>query len=551
MGGDEAQQGTRGESFGYWRGLLWPVYRHELRKVGTMFLMFMCINFNYTLLRNTKDTLVVTAAGAEIIPFLKVWCVLPAAVAYMAAYSKASGVLSKKALFRACIAPFMAYFLLFGLYIYPNREALHPGSSADYLAEILPKGFVSIYRYWSFSLFYILAELWGTVVLSVLFWGLANDCTPVTEAKRIYALLGVGANFALIFAGPFIDVLTRISNDPSLADPWAVSLRYLCTFVVASSCAILGLHWFLCDRVMASEQPGDLGGALLPGGSSASSTGKKKKVQVGFIEGLQFLMKDEYIMCLATMVMAYGVSINLVEVTWKNQLKHHFTNPTDYVTFMGYFSSATGVLTLLMMMFVGGNMVRLRGWGFTAQFTPCVLLVTGALFFLLIMTKQAVAGGEQFLVAAIYAGAVQNVLSKSSKYSLFDPTKEMAYIPLDGDRKTKGKAAIDGVGSRLGKSGGALIQQALLVIGGTLDNITPVIAIVLGCIIAAWILAVRRLEPLFEELSGNTEWKNRKQRSAGIGQLLSGRVVRRVATGLCALTVMFYASMALRSGAEK
>ena len=27
-----------------------------------MFLMFMCINFNYTLLRNTKDTLVVTAA---------------------------------------------------------------------------------------------------------------------------------------------------------------------------------------------------------------------------------------------------------------------------------------------------------------------------------------------------------------------------------------------------------------------------------------------------------------------------------------------------------
>ena len=117
--------------FGYWRGLLWPVHQHELRKVLTMFLMFMCINFNYTLLRNTKDTLVVTAAGAEIIPFLKVWCVLPAAVAYMAVYSKASSVLSKKNLFRACIAPFMAYFLLFGLYIYPNREALHPTSSAQ------------------------------------------------------------------------------------------------------------------------------------------------------------------------------------------------------------------------------------------------------------------------------------------------------------------------------------------------------------------------------------------------------------------------------------
>ena len=51
-----------GAKFGYWRQLLWPVHSHELRKVLTMFLMFMCINFNYTLLRNTKDTLVVTAA---------------------------------------------------------------------------------------------------------------------------------------------------------------------------------------------------------------------------------------------------------------------------------------------------------------------------------------------------------------------------------------------------------------------------------------------------------------------------------------------------------
>ena len=35
--------------------------------------MFFCILFNYTILRDTKDVLVVTApgSGAEIIPFLK------------------------------------------------------------------------------------------------------------------------------------------------------------------------------------------------------------------------------------------------------------------------------------------------------------------------------------------------------------------------------------------------------------------------------------------------------------------------------------------------
>ena len=41
------------------------------------------------------------------------------------------------------------------------------------------------------------------------------------------------------------------------------------------------------------------------------------------------------------------------------------------------------------------------------------------------------------LMAAVLVGAAQNVFSKSSKYSLFDPCKEMAYIPLDKETQAQ------------------------------------------------------------------------------------------------------------------
>lgn len=57
-------------------------------------------------------------------------------------------------------------------------------------------------------------------------------------------------------------------------------------------------------------------------------------------------------------------------------------------------------------------------------------------FFGLILGGDAFTGsltslGWTPLYAAVLVGAAQNVFSKSAKYSLFDPCKEMAYIPLD------------------------------------------------------------------------------------------------------------------------
>lgn len=491
--------------FGKLRSFFWPVYSYELKKLIPMLLLFFCILFNYTILRDTKDTLIVVTAagsGAEAIPFLKVYGVMPGAILFMLLYSKMSNVLSKPALFYSTVAPFLVFFGLFALVLYPNRDMLHPNAFCDWLQGLLPQGFmglIAIIRNWTFGLFYIMSELWGSVCLSLLFWGFANDITKVGESKRFYNLFGLGANFSLILAGSAIiwaSDMRRSIVSPDV-DPWQVSLNWLMLCVVLSGVAVLAIYWWINKNVLTDPRFYD---------ASAQKQMKKSKPKMSMMESLKYIARSKYMGLIAILVIGYGMCINLVEVTWKSQLKLQYPLSNDYSAFMGSFSRWTGIVTILMMFFVTGNAVRKLGWKFAALITPVVLLITGGLFFFFMIFNSNVTIASMIatlgttpLYLAVIFGMSQNIMSKSAKYALFDPTKEMAYIPLDQEQKVKGKAAVDVVGARLGKSGGALIQQFLILALGSIGAMAPYIGIFLMIIIGAWIVAVIALDKLFKK----------------------------------------------------
>jgi AAA family ATP:ADP antiporter len=184
---------------------------------------------------------------------------------------------------------------------------------------------------------------------------------------------------------------------------------------------------------------------------------------------------------------------------------------------MGDFSTATGIATFTMML-LSQWIFSKYGWGVAAKITPTVLLVTGVAFFSLILFGAPLAPGLMSigitpLLAAVYVGALQNIFSKSAKYSLFDPCKEMAYIPLDEDTKVKGKAAIDVVCNPLGKSGGALIQQFMILTFGSLANSTPYLGGVLLVIVIGWLAAAKSLDKQFTALRAEEELEKEMERS--------------------------------------
>ena len=79
----------------------------------------------------------------------------------------------------------------------------------------------------------------------------------------------------------------------------------------------------------------------------------------------------------------------------------------------------------------------------------------------------------------------------------------MAYIPLDEALKSKGKAAAEVIGGRLGKSGGALVQQFLLMVvpGSSLVSLSPTLFVVFLIVMVVWLIAVNVLAKEFTKVS--------------------------------------------------
>lgn len=479
--------------FGKLRRIFWPIHNYELKKLLPMLFMFFFISFNYSVVRNIKDALIVTApgSGAETIPYLKVWGVIPAAVIFMLIYAKLSNILSKPMLFYSSVVPFLFFFVIFTLFLYPMQDILHPHTWAEQLQANAPGGlyyFIAMFRNWSFSLFYILAELWGSVVLSLLFWGFANDTTKVEESKRFYALFGIGANLALEVSGLTTKHFAQVHQNLSPGvDPMQYTLNGLIGTFTVCGLLIIGIYWWINKYVLTDKRFYD----------PAHIKQKSAKPKMSLKDSFKFLIHSKYMLYIAILVVAYGISINLIEVTWKSQVRLEYPSMNEYLQFMGTYNRWVAWTTIFMMLFVTGNVLRVFGWRTAALITPIVLLITGIIFFaLVIFINEAQPLVDAFSITPLYAavivGMIQNVMSKSAKYSLFDPTKEMTYIPLDPESKVKGKAAIDVVGSRLGKAGGSLLQQGLFFIG-PLAVITPYIAAIIFAIIVVWIIAAYKL----------------------------------------------------------
>jgi len=581
-------------------------------KFMPMVCLFFFLSFVNTILDSLKDTLVITASGggAQVIPYLTVYAVLPSSVIFLVAYSFASQRLTRGQLFNAIVAVFMSFFAAFAFIMYPNHELLHPHGAADALSQILPngvEGLVGMIRNWTFTLFFCISELWGDVCLGLLFWGLANDITSLSDAGLMYPLFGLGANLAQALAGSVLKFFSNFSHGMGTGGgaSFCQEVQGLMCVVMLFSAAALTLHSVIdrnhrrallrerqerkaeekrlkeklkaegfsteqlrlrlevqaalqgetssgseeddddaqqaqqrdrqashssasagpssaSQRVPASSSSNSNGMGSNAGSPEAASTapdegqqkqqGKKGKQQrkpkASVMEIFGVLAASTPIRCLTIMSLAQGLCTNLMEFAWKSHIGLLFPGPKEFTAFMGDVSMWQGLVTGLLMIATPAMFDKM-GWAGVASATPSILLWGGVAFFATCIAYQLGFAGHAAEVAAslasgaaangsagasaaaeaagansmgglmlrglVFGGALLYVFSKSAKFSLFKPAEEMVYISLDEEGRTKGKAAIDVVGTQAGKSGGSVLQQVLLLAtGGAIGSILPI-----------------------------------------------------------------------------
>lgn len=471
-----------------------------------MLLLFGFLCVCYSILRNIKDTLILTAnaSGAEVIPFIKVWGVVPGAIVITWIYAKLRAKFSRENVFYLIVGGFITYFLLFAFVIFPNSDALNLNQTGDYLREHLPSGFkglISMVCNWTFSTFYVISELWSVLVLAILFWGFANDTTPLHQAKRCYGIFNIGSTLAPILGGGLAILFCShlfVSDHKISQEAFHLALIKLTLLISFFGLCAMGTFYWIQRKVIPHSAP------MTDGHEEVIKNSKKKRLSIR--ECIKHIMSSKYLTCLSLIVIGYSIAINFTDVLWKEQLKKYFSDPVDMLNHLNQVTIGIGIAaTIGSILF--SFIVRRLGWTFVSLLTPVIMVIMAMGFFSFLFFEQSLYTftmmffGATPLFMTVCLGSLQNCLSKGCKYSVFDSSKELAFLAIDPESRIKGKAAIDGFGASIGKSGSSLTYQGIILTMGSISLCSPYIAMILSVVFVAWIYSVLFVAKEFNEKS--------------------------------------------------
>lgn len=480
-----------------------------LSRSGLLLFQFFLIIFIYHTLKDLKDTVVITAseAGAEVIPFIKIWGMLPASIGASFLFAKLYNHFGREKTLYAFVILLLGVYTLFAFFLYPFREELYLNNVHEYLTLTLPagcKGFIAMIAFWHYTLFYLAAELWSPLILSILFWGYINETTTLESAKKFYPLCMFAGNFAGIISG---FASHWLCHDLREFLSWQQTIQIMIGIVAAGAFIIMSIN-----RVLSNQDEETL-----------FKTFKKRSQATSFRENIKAIFQSTPLLCIAALVIGFGLTSNLIEVVWKESIRKLHPDPQAYNAYINQLTSLIGILAVCTAL-VSRWIFQMFSWSNTALITPVTLFITSSIFFsALLMPGENLSALSSLLsispiLLIVTLGSIHYVLAMTAKYTIFDTCKEMAFLSIESEQRIKAKSVIDSIGSRLGKSGASCLYQFLLIVFGSATGHLSIIGITSISVIGISILATKKLGKQLASESLEPEAKTAQESLANTAQ---------------------------------
>lgn len=462
-------------------------------------LMLLLSAYLNSFLRGVKDSVLVPSLGAELISFIKFYGVFPGTLIFFLCYTKLANVLARDKLYYAITIFFGSFFLLYAFVLSPFQHHIQPDFSDIILKYPSFKYQLLMIEHWTTSLLYIMCEICGTVTLTLMFWQFTNELYTLKEAKKTYALFGIIGQSGIIVAGVMQTSISAyfIKNyNNNLV--WDYTLKSMMITVALAGIGLMLLYRWIYKHVFFNPEL-----------CHRRHSGDHEKVKLSVKESLKYVCSSKYLWLVMLIVFCYGVGVNLVESFWKYNLKQVYTTKHSYSAFMGKFNMYFGFASILVMVF-GTFILRKFKWIVAALFTPLGAGLTGTIFFGLVICKDLFEPyfnnhNTSVMMMAVTLGSMQVILFKSLNYTFVDSTKEMAFMPLDRELRTKGKAAVDIIGSRFGKAFGAISQQLMFqFINPSIGELVEELFIFFLVIMSIWVYSVLALNKRFLKIADHS-----------------------------------------------
>ncbi|KAI5182929.1 ATP:ADP antiporter, AAA family, partial [Pancytospora epiphaga] len=170
------------------------------------------------------------------------------------------------------------------------------------------------------TLIYITAELWGSLMLSYLFLSFLNETCTRRQHGRFLPPLFIVANVSLLLSAItttfFFKIRAKLSFEENI-------LFMAGIFFIEGGLTLLLLlcKYYLETGIMKRPIFKDIVRVESNSLGTRRNSASKAKTSIGFLEGLEIMMKSRFLLAMSCIVFFYSALTNMLETVYKNSIK--------------------------------------------------------------------------------------------------------------------------------------------------------------------------------------------------------------------------------------